>query len=301
MHRHTQIQEIKQTASNFPYLLKQIPDCPEKIFYLGVLPQKSDICISIVGTRKATEQGKIFAQKLARELSELGIIIVSGLALGIDSSAHAGAIDAKGKTVAVLAGGLNKIYPSQNQNLSDSLLKLGGCLISQYPPTTPNYPNQFLERNRIISGLSLATIVIEAPLRSGSLATARDALDQGREVFVVPGPVNNPNYEGSHKLIRDGARLITSTKEIIEDLGLETLLIQSQTQNKDLDFLTVKFSITDQNQIIILKSILNSSNPAPIDKIIKQTKLDPQIANQSIAYLIIAGIINEVEAGYVIT
>ena len=290
------IKTISKNNDSYPSLLKEISAPPSKIFLLGSLPENKEIKIAIVGTRKATGTGKIIAQKLAAELSSLGIIIVSGLAMGIDSSAHQGALDAGGKTIAVLANGLDKIYPAQNKNLAKKILEYKGALVSEYPPGTPPYPNQFLERNRIISGLCQAIIVIEAPDRSGSLATARHALEQGREVFIIPGPIDHPNYSGSHKLIRDGARLITSAENIFEDLGLENL----KPGRPSLKNLLEKINIKDKNQIAILTALSNSAVPLNIDKICELTKLSSQTANQSLAVLVILEIIKETERGYAI-
>ncbi len=196
MDKKTKIKIISSNNRLFPKLLKEIPSAPKKIYVLGNLPDLSDDSpiIAIVGTRKATDYGKRLAKEISQKLSEMGAIIVSGLAMGIDTAAHEGAVAAKGKTIAVLANGLNSIYPAQNENLAKKILEFGGAIISEYEPATPAYQNQFLERNRIVSGLSIATIVIEAPDRSGSIATARLAAKQGREVFILPGPTNHPNY-----------------------------------------------------------------------------------------------------------
>jgi len=221
MNQDRQIKIISQKNPEYPSLLKEIQNPPEKLYVLGNLPSEplaNRPKIAIVGTRKATAQGRLLAKEIARKLTELGVIIVSGLAMGIDTSAHEGAVKAGGQTIAVLANGLDTIYPRQNENLAKKILELDGAIISEYPTNTPSFPNQFLERNRIISGLSIATIIIEAPERSGSLATANWAVEQGREVFVFPGPIDHPNYRGSHKLIRDGARLIGSIEDLLEDL-----------------------------------------------------------------------------------
>lgn len=291
--------------SGFPFLLKQIQNPPEQLFILGEIPgnpsqenpNDEQIKIAIVGTRKATTTGKILARNLAKNLSKHGIIIVSGLAMGIDTAAHEGCLESKGKTIAVLANGLNKIYPAQNENLAKKIISTGGALISEYPIGTPSLPHQFLERNRIVSGLCTATIVIEAPERSGSLATARNALEQGREVFVIPGPADHPNYKGSHQLIRDGARLITSVKDIFEDLNIQTPNLKFKIFNKDSK---TNSEITDANQLLILNVIQEAGKPISIDKILETSKLDPQTANQSIALLTIAGVVKETGGGYII-
>jgi DNA processing protein len=289
--------------SDFPFLLKQIQNPPAQLFVHGELPLNysepelsayEQLKIAIVGTRKSTTTGKIIARNLAKGLSTHGIIIVSGLAMGIDTAAHEGCLEASGKTIAVLANGLDKIYPAQNENLAKKIVSMGGALISEYPLGTPSYPNQFLERNRIVSGLCTAVIVIEAPERSGSLATARNALEQGREVFVVPGPADHPNYKGSHQLIRDGARLITSIEDIFEDLNIDVATKYENNTNIQ------NYKIEDANQLLILKVVQEAGKPISIDKILETSKLDPQTANQSIALLTIAGVIKETAHGYTV-
>ena len=295
-----QIKIIRKKDNDYPRLLKEIPDAPEKIFVLGNLKNEQfseNLKIAIVGTRRATSEGKTLAKELAKKLSEKGIIIVSGLAMGIDTAAHQGTIEANGKTIAVLANGLDSIYPAQNENLAKKIIELNGAIISEYPPGTPAYQNQFLERNRIVSGLCDATIIIEAPERSGSLVTARLAAEQGREVLVFPGPLRHPNYHGSHKLIRDGARLVASIEDVFEDLNLN--IKESEKKNIKHQELPLNIFETDEEKLIF-KTIKNSNKPLDVDKITKLTKLEPQKANQTIAFLIIKGIIKETEKGYTI-
>lgn len=215
--RKTTIDEEK-----FPESLKKIPNFPKELYHQGTLPSNEEVCVTVVGTRKASPLGIEAAGEIARDLSEAGITVVSGLALGIDGAVHRGVLRAGGRTVAVLACGLDRIYPDAHKGLSESILKYGGALISEYPPGTAPLPEQFLARNRIVSGLSLGVVIIEAPFRSGAVSTAHHALEQGKEVFVVPGPARHANYLGSHKLIRDGARLVASARDIMEDLGLLT-------------------------------------------------------------------------------
>lgn len=298
MDKNLKIKIISSDNRQFPKLLKEISDAPKKIHILGNLPDLSDDSplIAIVGTRKATDYGKRFAKEISQKLTEMGAIIVSGLAMGIDTAAHEGAITAGGKTIAVLANGLDSIYPAQNKNLAKKILEFGGAIISEYPIGTEAFKSNFLERNRIVSGLSIATIVIEAPDRSGSIVTARLAAEQGREVFILPGPANHSNYKGSHKLIRDGARLITSLEDILEDLPAE-IFPNKNTNELKLKNLQLK-NISNENQLLVIKIIQKVGEPLNIDEIIKTTKLEPHIVNQAIAFLIIAGIIKETERGY---
>lgn len=289
------LKSISFREASFPLFLKEISDPPAKIFVLGKLPQEPPADgqgIAIVGTRKATSQGRALAREIARKLAEKGFVVVSGLAMGIDTAAHEGALLGGGKTIAVLACGLDNIYPRQNENLAKRIIENSGAIISEYPVGTEAFKNQFLERNRIVSGLCIATVVIEAPRESGALVTARLAAEQGREVFVFPGAINNPNYYGSHKLIRDGARLVSSIDDILEDLGMENYDSNQQT-------LALQ-KIKDKNQMLIIEAIRNAGQPLNIDKIIHLAKLEPQIANQATAMLVIAGIIKETEKGYTI-
>lgn len=214
------MKKISISDPEYPGLLKEIGDPPGSFYFLGSLPEKKEPAISVVGTRKATINGRVIAEEIAKGLASQGITVVSGLALGIDSAAHEGALAANGRTVAVLGGGLNSIYPRQNEDLAKRIVKNKGALISEYDPDTSPKPEQFLERNRVIAGLGAATVVIEAPFGSGALVTAKFAIYAGRDVFVVPGPVNHPNYKGSHMLLREGARLVTNTQEIMIDLGM---------------------------------------------------------------------------------
>jgi len=277
------IRKINFKESGYPFLLKQIPGSPAALYTLGNFPDEKLPRLAIVGTRKATPNGCLIAKTLAKELSEAGCVIVSGLAMGIDTAAHEGAVSANGKTIAVLGNGLNEIYPRQNSNLAEKILELDGMIISEYAPDQPAFPSNFLARNRIVSGLCLATIVVEAPERSGSLVTARLALEQNREVFVAPGPANHYNYAGSHQLIREGARLAVSAQNILEDLNIKPI-----TPKED-------FSPEEE---IVLELFLKNKKSLSIDKIIELTKLDSQVVNKTIAFLVIKGIIKETLGKY---
>ncbi len=293
-----EIKTFKYNKGGYPFLLKEISCPPLQINVLGKLPEEKKPRIAVVGTRKATSEGRTFAREISRQLSELGAVIVSGLAMGIDAAAHEGALAGKSETVAVLACGIDSIYPKQNENLAKQIIGAGGAIISEYPIGTPALPNRFLERNRIVSGLSIATIVIEAPIDSGALVTARLAAEQGREVFVFPGPINHPNYRGSHKLIRDGARLAASLEDIMEDLPAAIFPKKNSTGPKQQKLNLEK--ITDKNQLSILKIIHKAGRPLNIDKIAELTKLEPQVINQAIAILVINDALKETEKGYAI-
>lgn len=204
---------------HYPRLLKEIYDPPLVLFYRGELECLQQPGIAIVGSRHATPYGINVAERLARDLAHAGIVISSGLARGIDSAAHRGALEAKGKTIAVLGSGLDSIYPRENQKLARQI-EAQGCLLTEFPLGTPPAPQNFPVRNRIISGLALGTCVVEAAEFSGSLITARLALEQGREVFAVPGNITTKNSFGPNLWIKQGAKLVQDWQDVAEELPL---------------------------------------------------------------------------------
>ena len=203
----------------YPKLLAEIPDAPPRIYVRGNLKLDRPL-IAIVGTRQATPSGVQIAKQFAATLAKHGFGIISGLALGIDTAAHKGALSVSGNTIAILGNAIDDIYPPENKGLAETIIASGGAIISEYAPEKPIQKDHFIARNRIISALSIAVLVIEAPIHSGALVTARTGGEQGKDIFVVPGPIDDPNFEGSHKLIRDGAVLVSSVEEILEDLHL---------------------------------------------------------------------------------
>ncbi|MCK5579641.1 MAG: DNA-processing protein DprA [Candidatus Omnitrophica bacterium] len=210
---------LVNTDARFPGHLKEIPDCPIVLYIKGELPQDQGIAIAMVGSRRSSIYGIGVAEKFSARLAELGITIVSGMARGIDTAAHKGCLNVKGKTVAVLGCGLNHVYPPENNILYTRIVKTG-AVISEFPMDTPPVAYNFPRRNRIVSGLTLGVVVVEASTRSGALITSRCALEQGREVFAVPGKVDAPNAQGTHRLIKEGAKLISSVEDILEELNL---------------------------------------------------------------------------------
>lgn len=295
------IKNIQIDNPLYPPLLKEIPGPPRELFFRGVLPQENNALIAIVGTRKATSAGKLLAKQTAYELAEKNITIVSGLALGIDASAHDGALSRGGRTIAVLANGLDSVYPHQHEHLAEKIIEQGGCLISEYPQGTPSFPSQFLERNRIISGLCIATIVIEAPIRSGSIATARNAIEQGREVFVFPGLPSQQNYKGSHMLIRSGARLVTSVEDILEDLGEAIQTAKSDIRESEtISKKETNIKTDNEAEMIIIKTLKDNKKALSVDNLIELTTLEPHVVHQSLAMLLINGVVEEKNSFYTI-
>ena len=210
------IQEINLGDINYPYMLSQIYSPPKKLYVLGnaeILREKS---IAIVGCREASEYGKNITKDLAYNLGKSNIITVSGLARGIDTFCHIGSIEANARTIAVVAHGLDMIYPKENRNLAIKILEKGGAIVSEYYLGTKPLKRNFIARNRIISGLSKSIVVIEAKKKSGSLITANFALNEGRDVYAVPGNISNINSEGTNELIKSGANLLTNYLDLID-------------------------------------------------------------------------------------
>ena len=214
-----QIKEINFSSDKYPKQLREIYNPPKRIYAIGNIEILNKVGIAIVGSRKATEYGKKVAFRLSKDLSERDIVIISGLAKGIDSYAHIGSLNVQnGKTIAVLGSGIKVIYPKENIELARQILRKGGCIISEYPPDdTPNKSN-FPERNRIISGLSKGVVIVEASEKSGALITADFALEQGREVFAVPGNIYSTTSVGTNKLIQQGAKLVMAVEDILSEI-----------------------------------------------------------------------------------
>jgi DNA processing protein len=204
---------------DYPQQLLQIPDPPVLLYVTGDMRLLSSPSLAIVGSRNATQQGVINAERFARALSEAGLAIISGLALGIDAAAHRGGLAGRGSTIAVLGCGANVVYPMGNESLFAQIAE-NGAIVSEFSLDTPPSRENFPRRNRLISGLSRGCLVIEAALASGSLITARLASEQGREVYAIPGSIHSPLSKGCHALIKQGAKLVESAQDVLEELGL---------------------------------------------------------------------------------
>ncbi len=273
---------------SFPDLLKEISPPLKNFSIRGAMLDKNFSGVAIVGTRNPSSKSLLFARDLGRELALIGIPIISGLALGIDAAAHEGCLSANGKAVAVLACGTDIIYPSSNRNLAEKIIEKGGSIISEYEKGERPMKHRFLERNRIVAGLSFATIVIEAPEKSGSIRTAGCAAEFGRDVLVLSGSFDNPNFRGSHLLIRDGARLVSSIGDIIEDLGLK----KAERKENSLPL--------DKDSELVIKALLSSSNPLFIDKISELTDLEPRETMRILSELSLLGLAEDTPEGYLL-
>lgn len=232
---------LSWNSPHYPALLREIADPPPLLYVQGSLDALSGPKLAIVGSRTPTPNGRENATAFAQTLAEMGLAVVSGLALGVDAAAHQGALNGKGITIAVAGTGVDRVYPAQHRKLAHQIVDAGGCLISEYPLGAPPLKHQFPRRNRIISGLSVGTLVVEAALSSGSLITARQALEQGREVFAIPGSIHNPLAKGCHQLIRQGAKLVETAQHVLEELSvilgaqLQLLETQAPVQHAAID------------------------------------------------------------------
>ena len=221
------INKISPLKHKYLQIIDTIAKSPEKLYFIGQIPDSRRPTVAIVGSRKPTSYGKEVTYKLAFDLAKRGVIIVSGLAFGVDGIAHRATLDAGGITLAVLGNSVDSIYPASHKGLADDIITAGGAIISEYEPPTEARSYQFLERNRIISGLSDAIIVTEAAARSGTLSTVMHALDQGREVFVVPGNITSPLSVGCNNLIKQGAHPITCAEDVLEIIAPDLLQPQA--------------------------------------------------------------------------
>ncbi|MDO9528229.1 MAG: DNA-processing protein DprA [Syntrophales bacterium] len=268
----TKVSIITADNSLYPKSLLNIYDFPPFLYVKGTL-REDDINVAVIGSRMATTYGKFSTQRLCQELALRGITIVSGMARGIDSAAHTGALTGKGRTIAVLGCGIDIVYPLENKKLLEKICE-NGAVITEFPFSTPPSGANFPARNRIISGMSLGVVVIEAGDKSGSLITARLALEQGREVFAVPGSIDSPGSRGTHKLIREGAKLIESVHDILEEITpqIEGSKLKDKVKgNRESPGIIKPKNMKNLNdtQRTVLKSI--SGKPVNVDTIIAGT------------------------------
>lgn len=282
--------------NNYPTLLKEIYDPPAVLYYKGNM-KIDDIAISIVGSRKASYYGLKMAKKLAYELASLGVTIVSGMAKGIDTYAHKGAIEAGGKTIAVLGCGVDVIYPIENSDLMKEI-ETKGLILSECPLSTLPKANNFPVRNRIISGLSLGTIIIEAGEKSGSLITAEFALEQGRNVYAIPGNIDSQTSKGTNNLIKEGAKVVTSVEDIIEDfIPYLTSEISSLNRKKEQNEELKYKELSEEEKTIIEKIKMGYICG---DEIIRASNYPASIVNSCLTMLELKGLIEKYKGDYYI-
>lgn len=272
---------------DYPPLLRQIENSSAVLYLRGNPRIDTTRTLAIVGTRRSSRYGRMMANKLAQELASLGLTIVSGLAIGIDTAAHKGALES-GRTVAVLGSGLAHIYPASNTRLANQICEQEGSLVSEYPLTMPPSKWTFPQRNRIISGLSRGVIVVEAPQRSGSLITARLAMEQGREVFAVPGNATSTASAGTNALIKDGAKLVMCVDDVVSEFPDLAALTKPSTKTQQQQGATLS---PEERRVYDLIGL----EPLHIDDIISRVGISPTQAAQILLMLQLQGFIEQVE------
>ncbi len=257
------VEVVAAGDEGYPPTLAEIPDPPSLLYVRGKIEPADQIAIALVGSRKCTSYGLRIAERLATSLARVGLTVVSGLARGIDAAAHRGALNGGGRTLAVLANGLSEIYPPEHEDLARDVAA-SGALISESPMRQGPLAGLFPQRNRIISGLSLGVVVVEATPRSGSLSTAKHATEQNREVFAVPGPVDSLPSRGCHFLIRDGARLVETVDDILEELGPLVREVKAKPEEPAIRH-PAELSLSDQERTLLGRL---DDRPVSVDELI---------------------------------
>lgn len=269
---------------NYPNRLRYIHNSPTVLYCNGEFTEEDEISIAIVGSRKSTSYGKWASEKFAKDLAKLGITVVSGMARGIDTCSHRGAIDGNGRTVAVLGSGVDVVYPKSNKKLYEEISSQG-VVVSEFPLGTPPYAANFPQRNRIISGMSLGVFIIEATEKSGSLITANYALEQGKEVFALPGNINSIFSRGTNGLIKDGAKMVMDIEDILEEI-IELKEKMSNFKGEDIDYSSL--GSVEKKVVDVLKE-----KPIHCDNIVYLTGLDISTVISTLTILELKGIVKE--------
>ncbi|MCE5313772.1 MAG: DNA-processing protein DprA [Armatimonadota bacterium] len=275
---------IPITSGDYPAGLKQIFDPPPVLYVGGRIIEPDKLAVAIVGSRKATVYGRSVAERVSRDLAARGLTVVSGGARGIDTAAHKGALEVGGRTIAFLGSGIDVAYPAENKNLFDAIAR-SGAVVSEFPLGSTPEPWRFPSRNRLISGLSLSVLVCQCPSKSGALITASYALEQGKDVYAVPGNVDDERNSGCHQLIKDGARLVESAQDILDELGIDK-------KSECIDRPTVPMeSLNEQEQKIVSQLSLE---PMPMDEIIAASGLSASMVAGTMTVLEMKGVIRRV-------
>ena len=271
--------------SALPEQLAAIPDPPNRLYVRGATEVLAAPAVAIVGSRRATRGGRDFAHALGRELASGGLVVVSGLAYGIDAAAHRGAL-ASGRTIAVLGSGLDRVYPRAHERLARDIVAADGAVVTEYAPDAGPRKHRFPERNRLISGLALGVVIVEATTRSGSLITARMAAEQGREVMAVPGPVTSPLAGGCHRLLKSGAALIENADDVLYAIGFERV-----------DTATASPAPPPEELKVLLEFV--GAETTTLDRIVGATGLSPEAASEALVQLELLGFVAAHRGGYI--
>lgn len=289
LNRNTKNQVLTLFDNAYPKLLREINNPPKLLYVVGNATLLNQPQLAIVGSRNPTPTGCDIAGEMAAQLSTMGFIITSGMAIGIDAAAHRAVLRHKGATIAVLGNGLNRVYPDQHRELAESIAD-SGALVSELSPDTPPRAQHFPQRNRIISGLSVGTLVVEAAPRSGSLITAKEAAKQNREVFAIPGSIRNPLSKGCHQLIQQGAKLVESVADIIAELGGWIRAIPEETTQGSLIAL-------DEDHQKLLECV--GYEATSIDQLVARSHFSLQQVTAMLLIIEMQGTIRAVSGGYI--
>jgi DNA processing protein len=285
---------ISQQNILYPRLLREISNAPPVLFVHGNIDLLERPQIAMVGSRNPTTAGMETALQFAEHFSKAGFTITSGLAIGIDGAAHRGALLGTGSTIAVVAHGLDSVYPAQHRDLAQRIMGTGGALVSEFPIGVGALAGHFPRRNRIISGLSVGTLVVEAALNSGSLITAKQALDQGREVFAIPGSIHSPLAKGCHGLIRQGAKLVETTQDVLEELGaLMRYVIRQESTGTDVSEIRPTLA---PSYAALLREV--GFECTPLDLVVLRSGLTAQKVSSMLLELELQGQVVSVPGGY---
>lgn len=285
-------------SEHYPPMLREIRRAPPILYVWGDPAVLSLPQIAIVGSRSPTPGGRENAQQFARELAANGVTVTSGLALGVDVAAHSGALSGKGRTIAVLGTGIDQIYPQRHQQMAQDIIAAGGAVVTEFPLGSSPVPANFPQRNRIISGLSFGVLVVEAAVKSGSLITARYALQQDREVFAIPGSIHNPLSRGCHALIKDGAKLVETAKDVIDEIQ-GFLSLKWQELDQDPNELTLKVAdelVDNEHEEAILSHI--GYDPISLDVLVERTGLATGELMATLLTMELKGLIGNMGNGY---
>ncbi|WP_303909026.1 DNA-processing protein DprA [Thiohalomonas denitrificans] len=287
---------LLQGEPEYPERLATVADAPPVLFVRGDAALLTGPQLAIVGSRNPTPLGAETAREFAHHLAGVGLTVTGGLALGIDAAAHRGALAAEGSTVAVFGTGLDRVYPARHRELAHAVVEAGSTLVSEFPPGTAPLPGHFPRRNRIISGLSLGTLVVEAAPRSGSLITARQANEQGREVFAVPGSIHNPLARGCHRLIRDGAKLVETAQDILEELApqLEAIL-REPLQGPEAGPRQPAPELDQEHRNLL---VCLDHSPTSVDRLVERSGLTAHSVSSMLLLLELQGYVVSVAGGY---
>ena len=278
------IKVITYHDTDYPARLKEIYDYPPLLYIRGSILAEDEWCLAVVGTRRPTVYGRQVTEEIVTELARSKITIVSGLAKGIDSVAHQSALEAGGRSIAIMGGGLDSIYPAENTNLARSITK-NGALLSEYHPGIKPRPENFPRRNRIMSGLSLGVLVVEAGKTSGALITAHLALEQNREVFAIPGSILSPASRGTNQLIKEGAKLVYDFTDILEELNLTA--VAEQLEMKEI-------IPSSDTEALLLKKL--GAEPIHIDEVCRASGLPASVVSSTLAMMELKGMVKQIGA-----